>query len=95
VHTSAREHRNTLVAEKPGGPFGRVARVLILRRQKHERPFELLVQGREQERQGRLGHPRRRGERLGELAQPVSCSKLADERVEDRTVHDERALSMV
>ena len=49
-----------------------------------------LVEGREQERQGRFRHPGRRGKRVRECRQALALTELLDERVQDRLVHDER-----
>jgi len=42
----------------------------------------------EQQRQCRLGHARRRRERLGEGAKALALAKLGDERMENRLVHE-------
>ncbi len=44
AHPAARQHRDALLAEEPGGTLGRVACVLVLRREENERTSELLVQ---------------------------------------------------
>ena len=67
---------------------GGVARVGVLRQQADERPFELLVQRGEHERQRRLGHPRTGRHRLGKLREALVLRELADEGVENGTVHE-------
>src|SRR5439155_25697780 len=51
---------------------------------------EVLVERREEERQGRFGYPRSRRQRLDEGAQSLALSELGDQRMEDRTVHAKR-----
>ncbi|TML17558.1 MAG: hypothetical protein E6G33_02555 [Actinobacteria bacterium] len=90
MNTPAREERYPVLAKEPGGALSRVARILVFGREQHERPVELLVEGREQERQGRFRHPGRRGKRVRECRQALALTELLDERVQDRLVHDER-----
>ena len=59
--------------------------------QEHEQgTSELLVQRREHERQRRLGHTRARRERRGEGGQLLAGAQALDERIERRTVQNER-----
>ena len=88
---AARRHvADGLFAEEPRGRLGGVARVGVLGQQADERPLEPLVQRGEHDRERRLRDARTRRQRLGELAEPFVLRDLADERVEYRTVHDER-----
>ena len=88
---AAREERYPVVAEEPRGRFGDVPCVRVLGGQDDERPAELLVERRDEERERRLGDA---GARVGELfqerAEALAVGELADERVQDRPVHDER-----
>ena len=86
---AAREQRDALLAEEPRGGLGSVASVGVLGQHGDQRPLEPLVEGREQERKRRLGHASVRRQRLGEGDQPLVLDELADEGVQDRTVHDE------
>jgi hypothetical protein len=90
VHAAPREQRDAGVADKPCNSLREVARVGVLGDEDHERPVELHVQRREQERQRRLGDARRRGERFGKRAEAVALAHLVDKGMKDRTVHDER-----
>ena len=90
VDAPARQHRDAFVAEEPGGAFGGVAGVLILRREQHERAVELLVERGEQQRQRRLRDAGRRRKRLGKAFEAFGRAELRNERVQDRLVHDER-----
>ena len=90
AHTSAREQRNAAVAEEPTSRLGSVSGVRIVRKEADERTLERLVQGREHERQRRLGDAGAHRKRLEEAAEALVLGELADERVEDRAVHDER-----
>ena len=90
VDAPARQHRDAFVTEEPGRAFGCVAGVLILRRQKHERAVELLVERREQQRQRRLRDAGGLWERLGKALEAFGRAELRNERVQDRLVHDER-----
>ena len=90
VNTPAREERDPVLAEEPGGALSRVARILVFGCEQHERTVELLVEGREQERQRRFRHPSRGGKRVRKRGQALALTELLDERVQDRLVHDER-----
>ena len=83
AHAAAREERDAVVAEEPGGGLGDVARVGVLGREHDERAAELLVRAANDERQRRLGDTRARlGQRLGERAEALTLGELADEGVE-------------
>ena len=90
VDAAARQQGDVLGTEEPPGRLGRVAGVRVLRQEAHERPFELLVQRGEQERQHGLGDPCTGGERGGELLQGLVRAERGDEGVEHGTVHDRR-----
>ena len=77
-----------LLAEEPRGRLGQVARVGVVGQQHAERPRQLLVQRRDEQRQRRLGHARTRRKRRGEGGQLLVGAKPVDEGVEQRTVHD-------
>ena len=88
---AAREERYPVVAEEPRGRFGDVSRVRVLGGQDDQRPAELLVERGEEERQRRLRDAGARVRQLlQERAEALAVGELADERVEDRPVHDER-----
>ena len=84
-----REEADRVVAEEPRGRLGGVARVGVLRDEEHEPPSELLVQRRDDERQHRLGNAGARGQRGGELLEPLLRAEALDEAVENGTVHDD------
>ena len=46
-----------LGAEEPADGLGEVARVAVLGHEDSERPLETFVQGRDNQRQGRIGYP--------------------------------------
>ncbi len=85
-----RQQRHVVRPDEPAGRLGRVASVGILRKQRDETAVELLVHGGQEQRQDGLGHarPRRQGSR--ERLQAVEREQLPDERMQYRTVHDER-----
>ena len=88
---AAREERYQVVAEKPRGRFCDVSRVRVLGGQDDQRSAELLVQRGEEERQRRLRDAGARVRQLlQERAEALAVGELADERVEDGPVHDER-----
>ena len=88
---AAREEPDPLLADEPCGGFGGVARVGVLGAEQHQAAFKPLVQRRDDERKRRLGDPGARlRQRVGERLQAVVLEQLANEGVEDRTVHDER-----
>ena len=89
VDAAAREERDALVAEQPRRSLRDVARVAVLRRNEHERTRQPLVQRREHERQGGLGNACARWQGLCERGKTLVLGELADECVQDRTVHDE------
>ena len=74
---AARQERDAIVAEKPGGRLGRVARVGVLGEHDHEPPHELDVESGEEERQRRLGNPRARPLPVGGL-DGEACVRLSD-----------------
>ena len=80
-----------LVAEEPARGLGSVARIGVLGREHDERAPELLVDRRQQERKRRLRDAGAGvGQRLEERAEALAVGELANERVEDGSVHDER-----
>ena len=85
-----RQERDAVVAEEPAGGLGRVARVGVVREQHAEPAAELLVERGEQERQRGLGDTGARGQRRGERGQALVGAQALEQRVEERTVHDER-----
>ena len=88
---AAREERYPVVAEEPRGRFGDVSGVRVLGGQDDERSAELLVQRGDEERQRRLRDAGARVRQLlQERAEALAVGELADERVEDGSVHDER-----
>ena len=89
AHAAAGQQRDALLAEEPAGGLGRVARVGVVGEQADERPAELLPERRQHERQRRLGDASACRKRLRECVQPLVRCELADEGVEDRTVHDD------
>ena len=84
------QERDALGAAEPTRRLGEVARVGILGKQHDEPALELLVQGREHQRQHRLRDARPGRQRSGERLQALEREQLPDERVEYRTVHDDR-----
>ena len=84
------QERDALGADEPARRLGEVARVGILGKQHDEPALELLVQGREHQRQHRLRDARPGRQRSGERLQALEREQLPDERVEYRTVHDDR-----
>ena len=88
VDAARREQRDAVVAGEPGRRLGCVARVGVLGQHDDQAAIELLVQRREQQRQGRLGDARTRRQRSGELLQALLRTEALDERVEYRPVHD-------
>ena len=88
---AARQERDAVVAEEPAGRLGDVPRVRVLGREDDERSAELLVERGEEERERGLGDAGARvGQLLEERAEALAVGELADERVEDGPVHDER-----
>ena len=87
---AAREEGDVLRPEEPACGLGRVARVGIVGKQADERPLELLVQRRKDERQDRLGDARARRQGLGEALEALVRAERVDECVQHRPVHDER-----
>jgi hypothetical protein len=90
VHAAARKQGNARVADEPTGSLGRVACVGVFRQESDEAAVQLLVQRREHERQRGVGDARGRRKRCGIRAQALALPQLADERMKDRTVHQER-----
>ena len=84
------EQRDVLLADEPADGLGGVAGVGVLREEHEEAAAELVVERREQERQRRLGDAGARRQRRGERGQALVGAEALDERVEERTVHDER-----
>ena len=83
AHPAAREERDPVVAEEPGGGLGDVVRVGVLGREHDERAAELLVEGGNDKRQCGLGHARAGlGQLLEERAEALALGELANERVE-------------
>ena len=87
ANTAARKHRDTVLIEEPRGRLCGVARVLVLGREKDERPRELVVQRSEDERQRGLGDARGSWKGLGVRPEPLAPPKLCDERIQDRRAH--------
>jgi len=87
---AARQEADDGLAEEPRDRIGRVARVCVLGQEADERPAERLVQGGEHERQRGFGDPCAGRQRLDELCKALVLGELADEGVENGTVHDER-----
>ncbi len=81
---------DAFLADEPGGGLGDVARVGVFGQENAEPAAGLFVQRGEQERQRRLGHARPRRQRRRKRGQAGICAQALDERIEDRTVHDER-----
>jgi hypothetical protein len=88
VHAARREERDAVVTGEPPCGLRRVACVGVLGEDDDQPAAELLVQGREQERQDRLGDARTRRQRSGELLQTLLRTEALDECVEYRPVHD-------
>ena len=91
VDASAGEERDLVVAQEPAGRLGSVARVGVLRREDDERSCQLLVERGDQERERRLGDASPGvGKLLEERAEALALRELANQGVEDGSVHDER-----
>ena len=88
AHAAARQQGDALRPEVPRGGLGEVARVGVLGNEDRERPPELLVQRRDDERQRRLRDARARRQRLRELRQPLVLEQLAHEREENGPLFD-------
>jgi hypothetical protein len=79
-----------LVPDEPAGGLGDIARIRVLGREDDERPPELLVERRNDERQGRLRDPCACVRKLPEKrAKSLTLGTLADERMENGSVHDD------
>ena len=90
VDAAARQQRDVLGAEEPAGRVGRVARVGVLWQEAHERAIELLVQGREEQREHGLRDPRP-GRQCGDvLLQALVRAERGDEGMKGRPVQDRR-----
>ena len=87
---AAREQCDVVGADEPTGRLGEIAGVGVLRQEHDEPAVELLVQRRQQERQHRLGDTRPRRQRSRERLQALEREQFPNERMEYRTVHDER-----
>ena len=90
MHAARREEADLLVADEPRSGLGGVARVGILGQNDDQPAADLLMERREHERQHRLRHAGARGQRGGELGEPLLRAEAFDEAVEHRTVHDVR-----
>ena len=89
VHAARREQRHRVLADEPADRLGEVTRVGVVGDEDAQRPLELLVEGREQQRQARLGDARPGRQRRREPGQPLIGAQALDERMEKRTVQDE------
>ena len=91
TNAAARQERDAVVTEEPGGRLGRVARVGVLGEDDHEATIEPEVESREEERQRGLGDPRARpfavrrldgealvrfGDLVGERPKPLAFGEL-------------------
>ena len=76
--------------EEPACGLGEVARVAVLRDEDREAAFESLVQRRDHQRQGRLGHPSALRKGIREGLETFGLGERADERMEYGPVHDDR-----
>ena len=76
--------------EKPARCLREVARVRVLGYEDGKPSLEALMQRRDDQRQGRLGHPSAVGERISEGLETLGLGQLADERVQYGPVHDDR-----
>ncbi len=86
----AREERHVLVSDEPAGGLGDVARVRVLGREDDERPAELFVQRRDQQRERRFRDARACvRELVDERAKALAVGELANERVQHGSVHDD------
>ena len=86
---AARQQRDPLGAgNQPAASAA--SRVRVLRQQADQAASEVLVQGREQERQDGLGDPGPAGQGGRERLQALEREQLPDERVQYGTVHDDR-----
>jgi hypothetical protein len=80
-----------LVTEEPTRRFGDVARVCVLGSEDDERSRQILVERSDHERERGLGDPGPRvWQLLEERAEALAVGELANERVKDGSVHDER-----
>src|SRR5262249_9314469 len=79
AHAPRRQERDPVLSDQPGRRLGRVARVGVLGQQDEQRPFELLVEPREQKRQRGLGHARARRQRRREGGQLLQRTQALDE----------------
>ena len=84
---TTREQRHPIVAEIPRRPVGCVAGIRILGQQHHEAAAQLLVEGREHERQSCIRDARARGQRLDERLEALTRRELGNEDVKRRRVH--------
>ena len=87
---AARQQRDVVGADEPARRLGDVARVGVLGQQHDEPAPELLVQRREQERQHGLGDAGARRQGSRKRLQALEREQLPDERMQYRTVHDDR-----
>src|SRR5439155_25362229 len=86
---ASRHEGDVLFAEKPRGGLGHVSRLGVLRKQADDATPESQVQGREQQRQSRLGDARVRGAEIGrERAEALAPGAPAREDVEHLPRHD-------
>jgi hypothetical protein len=76
--------------EEPACGLGKVARVAVLRDEDREAAFEPRVQGRDDQRQGRLGHPSALRKGMSKGLETLGLGEGADERVQYGPVHDDR-----
>ena len=79
VHAAAREERDAIGVDVPADGLGDVARLLVLGEQADERPPELAVQRREEERERGLRDARVRREVVRERAEALARGERVDE----------------
>ncbi len=75
------EQCDVLSSEEPADSLGGIARVGVVREKHAEPAVELLVEGRKQERQGRLGDACAGRQRPGERGQALVRPEAPDESV--------------
>ncbi len=88
AHAAARQQGDALRPEVPRDSLGQVACVGVLGHEDRERPPELLVQRRDDERQRGLGDAGARRQRFRELRKPLVLEQLAHEREENGPLFD-------
>jgi hypothetical protein len=81
---------DVLLPHQPADRFRHVARVGVLGNEHGEPSAQALVQGREDDRKRRLGDAGALRQRLGERDEALVLDELGQQRMEGRTVHDER-----